>query len=252
MNLLEICAGSIESVLAARNGGADRVELCVGLEEGGLTPSVGLIHAAMAVTGIRKHVLIRPRGGDFLYTETEIGIMLDDIAASKAEGADGIVVGALTADGNIDTNAISRFVNAAGNMNVTFHRAFDMLRDTHTALEQLIDLGITRILTSGQAMTAEEGIPLIRNLIQKSKGRIIIMPGCGVTPDNANKIVSETGATEIHASAREIFPGKMLYHKNGVHMGKSGVDEYLLKETSANKVAKIKDSIKKSHKALSI
>lgn len=245
MRQLEICAGSIESVLAAQKGGADRVELCVGLDEGGLTPSVGLMRAAVAVQGIRKHVLIRPRGGDFLYTEAEKSIMLDDILAAKEMGADGVVIGALTCDGDVDTAAVARFVEAADGMSVTFHRAFDVLRDAELALEQLIDLGISRILTSGQASTAMDGTRIIRHLIQKSQGRISIMPGCGVTPDNIVSLLNETEAMEVHASARDYVRSGMVYRRSGVNMGKPGTDEYLIKDTSARIVAKMANLIKK-------
>lgn len=257
MKTLEVCTGSIISVLHAAEGGAHRVELCSGLDEGGLTPSIGLIQAAMQVEGLQKNVLIRPRGGDFLYTELEQDIMVDDIFAARRAGADGVVVGALTADGNIDVEACQRFLDAARGgyvdfaegdldeayilppMSVTFHRAFDMCRDAEAALEILIQLGFDRVLTSGQRATAEEGIPCLKKMVEQAAGRIVIMPGCGVSPANAAHILQETGATEIHASARASWPSKMQFRHEGVSMGKAGSDEYATKETDVATVKAI-------------
>lgn len=261
MHTLEVCTGSLTSVLHAAEGGAQRIELCSGLDEGGLTPSMGLIHAALQVDGIRKHVLIRPRGGDFLYTEAEQDIIVDDILAARRAGVDGVVVGALTADGEIDVEACQRFMDAAcgeyvdfaeGDLDeayilppvsVTFHRAFDMCSDPSRALEQLVELGFHRILTSGQAATAEEGIPVLRDLVKQAAGLIVIMPGCGVSPANAAHILQETGATEIHASARSSWPSRMLYRHKGVSMGKPGSDEFATKETDVEIVRQIVRSL---------
>lgn len=239
MTQLEICAGSLDSVWAAKIGGADRVELCVGLGEGGLTPSVGLLHAAMQVEGIRKNILIRPRGGDFLYTDAETDMMADDIAAAREAGADGVVIGALTSEGDIDLVAMRRMMAAANDMSVTFHRAFDVLRNPQHALEQLVGLGVDRILTSGQAASAETGIGMLRRLCSQAAGRISIMPGCGVSPANARSIVTETGVHEIHASARAAFRSGMAYRNEAVKMGNPNADEYLRMETSAEIVREI-------------
>ncbi len=238
---LEICAGSYDSALAALKGGADRVELCSALGEGGLTPSLGLVRAVVALPGLRKHVLIRPRGGDFLYSEEELQIMVDDIHIVRSEGVDGVVLGALTADGNIDICAMKHLMQAAGDMDVTFHRAFDLCRNPDEALEQIVDLGCSRLLTSGQASSAAEGIDLLSHLVELSAGRIIIMPGCGVDVGNAVDIISATGAREIHASARDSFPSKMNFRHAGVSMGKAGNDEYVRLETSEGLVARLKE-----------
>lgn len=261
MALLEVCTGSLQSVMNAAEGGAYRVELCSGLDEGGLTPSIGLIQAALQVDEVKKHVLIRPRGGDFLYSEAEIDIMVDDIFAARRAGVDGIVVGALTADGDVDLEACARFLDAARGeyvdfaegdleeayflppVSVTFHRAFDMCRNPQKALEQLIELGFDRVLTSGQQSTAEAGIGTIKELVRQANGRIVIMPGCGVNALNANKIVTETGACEIHASARSAVPSKMRYQHSGVSMGKAGSDEFSVKVTDVNIVQDIVASI---------
>lgn len=234
--LLEICAGSYEGALTAARYGAVRVELCSGLDEGGLTPSAGLIRSVCALEGIRKHVLIRPRGGDFLYTPEELRIMEADIRMAHELGADGVVVGALTADGDVDEEAAGRFVEAAGGMSVTFHRAFDLCADPFSALESVIRLGFHRLLTSGRAATAEKGIPLLKQLVERAGSRISVMPGCGVGPGNAAHILRETGAREIHASARERMDSRMRYRLENVTMGKSDSDEYSRLETSAEKV----------------
>lgn len=229
--ILEICAGSIESVIAARNGGAQRVELCSALSEGGLTPSVGLMRAARRVEGLKMHVLIRPRSGDFLYSREEIAIMRDDIRAAHDCGADGVVIGALNPCGTIDTDACAEMIAAAEEMSITFHRAFDMVSDADKALSEIIALGCHRILTSGLQPTAEEGIPMLRHLVEKAAGRIIIMPASGVSPQNARKIITMTGANEIHASARSEKRSGMTYRNSDVTMGAKDADEFARMET---------------------
>ncbi len=243
MPILEICAGSVESAIAARNGGAERIELCAALEIGGVTPSAGIIAEARKIEGLQLNVIIRPRGGDFLYNVYEAESMLRDIELCKQLGADGVVIGALTAEGDIDTALCKRLITAADGMSVTFHRAFDMCRDPHKALEELIAMGCDRVLTSGQAATAEAGIPLLKKLAEQAAGRIIIMPGCGVNSSNAAAILRATGAVEIHASARMSVGSGMLFRHSGVSMGNSGSDEYARKETCEEEVKRIVGSI---------
>lgn len=243
MALLEICAGSVESAIAARNGGAERIELCAALEIGGVTPSAGVITEARKVEGLVLNVIIRPRGGDFLYNGYEVACMEKDICTCKRLGADGVVIGALTAEGDIDTATCKRLIAAADGMSITFHRAFDMCRNPKEALEQLISLGCHRVLTSGQAATAEAGIPLLKELVEQANGRIIIMPGCGVNSGNAANILHATGAGEIHASARKSVGSGMLFRHRGVSMGNPDSDEYARKETDADEVRAIKESI---------
>lgn len=243
MAKLEICAGSVESVLAARNGGASRVELCAALEIGGITPSAGLIAQARKIEGIGLNVIIRPRGGDFLYDEYEVSCMEHDIHTCKALGADGVVIGALTADGDIDTTVCQRLIAAADGMSITFHRAFDMCRNPQKALEDIITMGCHRVLTSGQAATATQGIPLLKKLIHQADRRIIIMPGCGVNSSNAAHILQETGATEIHASARTSVESGMRFRHCGVSMGSPHSDEYARKETNEAEVKRIAAAI---------
>lgn len=238
---LEICAGSWQSAQAAALGGAHRIELCSALSEGGLTPSAGLLRQCLSLHDrLKVHVLIRPRQGDFVYTPQEIAIMADDIRTAVQCGADGVVIGALTPQGEVDLKACQCLIEAANGVeNITFHRAFDLCRDPFQSMEQIMDLGCNRILTSGQSRTAFEGIPMLRQLVERSAGRIIIMPGCGVGVDNASRILKETGATEIHASARSAFASSMQYRKDSVHMGAAGADEYSWLETDAHIVHQI-------------
>ena len=244
MKILEICAGSVESAIAARDGGAQRIELCAALEVGGVTPSAGLIAEARKVNGLTLNVIIRPRGGDFLYNEYEVACMEEDIRTCRSLGVDGVVIGALTAEGDIDSAACQRLINAAEGMSVTFHRAFDMCRNPQKALEELIALGCHRVLTSGQAATAQTGIPLLKELVKQADNRIIIMPGCGVNSNNAAKILQATGANEIHASARKSVGSGMIFRHSGVSMSNPDSDEYARKETDVNEVRANVNSIK--------
>lgn len=198
---LEVCCGDIQSVLAAKEGGADRIELCQALEVDGLTPSAEMMAEAIGL-GIPVQVLIRPREGDFVYDEAEVETMLKEIRLAKRLGANGVVIGALKSDGSIDEETIRRLVSEATGLSITFHRAFDVCSQPTEALEQIVSLGCHRLLTSGQAPSAEQGIPLIKKLVEQSCGRLIIMPGAGVNQENARRILSETGAHEIHGSLR--------------------------------------------------
>jgi copper homeostasis protein len=217
MRIVEVCAGDIQSAQAAAQGGAQRIELCAALELDGLTPSAGLIEAARALPNLKLHVLIRPREGNFVYDANEVEIMYNDILLAKRLGADGVVIGALTWDGDIDVNTCRHLIEAAEGMQVTFHRAFDQCNDPQKALEEIISLGCTRILTSGQKATAEAGIPLLKQLVDQANGRIIIMPGAGVNTENAWRILHETGATEIHGSFRSDQKGRMITDANIVN-----------------------------------
>ena len=198
---LEVCCADLQSVRAAKEGGAHRVELCQALGLDGLTPSAGMIETAVSM-GIPVQVLIRPREGNFVYSQDEVHCMQRDIRQARQLGANGVVIGALKPDDSIDVETIRRLVGEAENLSITFHRAFDVCTQPEEALEQIISLGCHRLLTSGQAPTAEQGIPMLQRLVKQSAGRIIIMPGAGVTPQNAHRILSETGAREIHGSLR--------------------------------------------------
>jgi len=195
----EVCCGSLDDVRAAVLGNADRVELCSALEVGGVTPSAGMIEQAVAM-GIPVQVLIRLRSGNFVYSAEEVEAMCADIQIAKQLGAHGVVIGALTPKGDIDINACRRMMESAQGLSVTFHRAFDECRDPFIALEQIISMGCDRILTSGQAPTAYEGISTLRSLVESAKSRIVILAGSGVTPDNVQQIIKETGVTEVHGT----------------------------------------------------
>jgi copper homeostasis protein len=217
--ICEICVDSVAGVKAARDCGAARVELCAGLLEGGITPSRGMIRAARKVSGIKLHVIIRPRGGDFLFDDDEFDTMHADIEAAKCEGADGVVIGQLAADGRIDVARTRELVTRIRPLAVTFHRAFDMTPDPFEALESLIELGVERILTSGQEASVLEGLPLIRALIEKAGQRIIVMPGGGITMRNAARIVEMARPREIHFAALELAHGGMSFRRPHVFMG---------------------------------
>lgn len=201
MRKLEVCCGDLQSVRAAIEGGAHRVELCEALELDGLTPSEAMMESAIGM-GIPVQVLIRVREGDFVYNKDEICKMRNDIRLARKLGAAGVVIGALMPDGSIDEEATRCMMDEAEGLSVTFHRAFDVCRKPKEALEKIISLGCHRLLTSGQATTAELGIPMLKKLIEQADGRIIIMPGAGVNPQNASRILEETGALEIHGSLR--------------------------------------------------
>lgn len=236
----EVCANSVESCLAAQAGGADRVELCVGIPEGGTTPSYGDIATARELlTHTRLHVIIRPRGGDFLYTPLEQRIMLKDIENARRLGADGVVFGCLTPEGDIDIALMKQLLEAAQGMSVTFHRAFDVCRQPKQALETLIQLGCHRILTSGAQPTAEQGIPLLKELQAQADGRIILLSGCGVNENNIARIASETGIREFHFSAREQLSSGMQFRNEAVSMGGTVcIDEYSRPVTTVERVRK--------------
>ncbi|TPG50414.1 copper homeostasis protein CutC [Rhodanobacter glycinis] len=209
--ILEIAANSVASALAAQDGGAGRVELCTALELGGLTPSHAQIALAREHLHIPLYVLIRPRAGDFLYSDLECETMQRDIETCATLGCDGVVLGVLDAEGKIDMPRCRALIAAAGNMGVTFHRAFDLTRDPLTALNDLIELGCERVLTSGAQASALEGAPLIRQLVERSAGRIVVMPGAGVDAGNIGKLHEITGASEFHASAKRRHPSGMQW-----------------------------------------
>jgi copper homeostasis protein len=215
----EICLDSVDGVRAAKAAGADRVELCADLMEGGITPSRGMIARARAVGGIRLQVIIRPRGGDFLYDDDEFAVMETDVDTAKAEGADGVVIGLLNADGTIDRERTAKLVARARPMAVTFHRAFDVTPDAFAALETLIALGVDRVLTSGQEETVLEGLPLLTRLMERAGDRIIIMPGGGITARNVGRIVAALKPKEMHFAALSLADGGMRFRRSHVFMG---------------------------------
>ena len=217
--ICEICVDSVAGVRAAREAGADRVELCGDLLEGGTTPSRGMIRRARAVAGIGLQVIIRPRGGDFLFDDDEFAIMQADIDTARDEGADGVVIGLLTEDGAVDAARTRALIAQARPLSVTFHRAFDMSRDPFEALETLIGLGVDRVLTSGQEASVLEGLPLIVELVRRAGDRIIVMPGGGITTRNIDRIVAAARPREIHFAALEPAVGGMRFRRHHVFMG---------------------------------
>ncbi|MBF6596842.1 MAG: copper homeostasis protein CutC [Fermentimonas sp.] len=233
---IEICANSVKSCLEAQKGGAYRVELCAGIPEGGTTPSYGDISLGRELLDIKLNIIIRPRGGDFLYSTLEHKIMLKDIEIAKKLGVDGVAIGCLTSNGEIDIIRNRELIEAAGEMSVTFHRAFDMCRDPFESLERIIDLGCDRILTSGQQPTADKGVELLKNLVSIGGDRIIIMPGSGVNANNISQLAIETGAKEFHFSAREPIESGMIYRNPNLKMGGTAVviNEFEVDVTSSN------------------
>lgn len=211
--LLEIAADGLRSAIAAEVGGADRIELCAGLGEGGTTPSHGVIAATRDAVDIPVFVLVRPRNGDFLYDSREIDAMCRDIRECAALGCEGVVIGALDADGGIDLAACKAMVAAAAGLEVTFHRAFDAVADRARSLEQAIDLGCTRILTSGGARSAPEGVDAIAESIRQAAGRITVLSGAGINAGNLADLVARSGGREFHASARGLVHSPMR-HRN--------------------------------------
>lgn len=237
----EICANSVESCLAAQEGGADRVELCAGIPEGGTTPSYGEIKLARKLlTKTKLHVIIRPRGGDFLYTPLELERMEEDIRICRELGVDGVVFGCLTEEGEIDREANRRLVELARPMSITFHRAFDRTADPMKALEDIISLGCNRILTSGQQPKAIDGISLLAQLEKKLKEYplppIQLLAGSGVNEENIRQIFDATGIHEYHFSARVNVVSKMKHYNHKVYMGAKGANESNSLVTSAEKV----------------
>jgi copper homeostasis protein len=239
--LLEVCANSVESALAAQQGGAARVELCENLYEGGTTPSHGDILLARKLLHIKLYVLIRPRGGDFLYTDVEYEVITADVKHCIEAGCDGIVLGMLNADGTVDKERCAKLVQMAKRMGVgvTFHRAFDMCADLDQALEDIISLGCERVLTSGGKSTAIEGSRIISELVKKAAGRIAIMPGSGINENNVEDLVRFTGVREVHSSARSRKQSQMLYKNDHIIMGDNYGDEYAFEQTNIDRVRAI-------------
>jgi copper homeostasis protein len=234
--MLEICIDGVASARASARGGADRVELCANLPEGGTTPSAGMIRAVRSAFTGGLMVIIRPRGYDFLCSEDEMQVMLHDIQVARELGADGIAIGCLTRNGRVDTRSCERLLSAAGSLDVTFHRAFDMTRSLSEALEDIIALGIRRILTSGGRPDAASGVSMIADLVRQSAGRASIMPGGGVTEENLALIVKSTGVREIHLSARAAVISEMEFRNPDCSMGIYSKDhEYEWREASAEK-----------------
>ncbi len=208
---LEVIGFDLASCLIAEQYGADRIELCANPHDGGTTPSWGTISAARQATSVQLFPIIRPRGGDFLYSDSEFDAMTADIEQCRQLGCDGVVIGMLLSDGSVDARRCAALIDQAGSMQVTFHRAFDRVQDPMRSLEQIIDLGCTRILTSGLCPTADAGKDMLRALVEAAGDRITIMPGSGVRVANIVELAEFTGATAFHSSARSTCASAMDY-----------------------------------------
>jgi copper homeostasis protein len=241
---LEVCANGYESALAAQLGGADRVELCDNLQEGGTTPSYGQIRLCKQQLTIAIWPIIRPRGGDFLYSDDEFQIMLDDVSVCKQLNCDGIVTGILTADGHIDEARMLEIISMAHPLPVAFHRAFDMTQNMNAALETLIKLGIVRVLSSGGAENALSGAEVLRGLVKQAQGRIALMPGSGITVQNIETLIASIGAPAYHTSAKVQAESMMQYRNDNATMARDN-NAYGYGVTDANLVELMVDQLKK-------
>jgi len=246
MALLEICCYSVECAVTAQQQGADRIELCAAPKEGGLTPSYGVLKSARQAVSIPVHPIIRPRGGDFCYTAGEFSAMLEDIALVRDLGFPGLVIGLLDEDGNVDMPRMRQVMDAAKGLAVTFHRAFDMCKNPMQAFDNLAELGVARILTSGQQSSAEKGLQLITELKAHS-GVLKIMAGAGVRASNLNLFLN-AGVEELHSSAGKWMPSPMRYRNTGLSMSTDAeADEYSRYGVDGESVAVMKSLIERHH-----
>ncbi|MDL2250019.1 copper homeostasis protein CutC [Lachnospiraceae bacterium OttesenSCG-928-J05] len=236
--MLEICVDSVESAIAAQKGGAKRLELCSNLIIGGTTPTPSLYLAVREAVEIDINVLIRPRFGDFCYTEAEFGIIRRDIQTYRELGANGVVIGILRPEGILNTENMQILMKEAGEMAVTLHRAFDVCRDPFATMEESICLGIQTILTSGQESSALAGAKLLQKLEARAAGRIQILGGAGVTPANLEELRRRTGLCQFHMSGKKVIDSEMTFRKEGVPMGLPGLSEYSIWRTDEEEIKK--------------
>lgn len=242
--VVEVAVDSVDGAVAAVAGGADRLELCSNLREGGLTPSLGLFETARAAVTVPVFVMLRPRPGDFLYDRGELAAMRRDAAHFRAAGANGLVAGILTADGSIDTGPLGELFAVGEGLPCTCHRAFDLCRDPDQALSDLLELGTARVLTSGQAPSAPLGSDRIRRLVLAAGDRLTVLAGAGVRDDNVAALVEATGVREVHLSATTWQPSAMRFRRDGVPMGNPVPnDEYLLRATDPALVARVRQAL---------
>ena len=243
--ILEACVNSAVSAVNAQEGGADRVELCENMPDGGCTPSAGTIRFARQKLKIPIMVMIRPRGSDFLYSEDEFEIMKHDILMAKELGADGVVFGILTREGSIDAERMGILAELSRPMQVTCHRAFDMTADAFKALDCLMKLKIERVLTSGQSDSALLGASMLRDLISHGNKRIIVMPGHGIKEHNLHEVSLHTGASEFHLYLTKQVPSSMNFHRDGVKMGKPDQSEYAYEMVDASRIRNAREILYK-------
>lgn len=237
---LECCVDSVESAIQAKNGGADRLELCSNLVIGGTTPTLALYQQIREHVDIRIHVLIRPRFGDFLYSDQELRIIMKEIDMFREAGADGIVIGCLKKDGNLDCDAMHRLIEHSGQMSITLHRAFDMCKDPFRTLKEANAIGIHTILTSGCKSSCLKGVDLLRQLCIKAEGNISIMAGAGVDDASVRILLQETDITAFHMSGKKIVESGMQFRNPAVSMGIPGMSEYEIWRTDSEAVAAVR------------
>jgi len=239
--VIEVCVDSMESALAAVAGGADRLEVCAALGEGGLTPSIGFVELLRQRVQVPLAVMVRPRGGDFCYSPDEFEVMRRDLVRLKAVGADLFVFGLLTPSGGVDVERTRELIAMARPLSVTFHRAFDMTRDPRAALEALIGLGCERVLTSGQEKSVLEGLDLLAELVAQAGDRILVVPGGGITERNLPRILRECDAREFHVSASTSRDSRMEFRNTRIPMGRTlAAPEYLQSVADAGRVARFR------------
>lgn len=244
---VEICVESVAGVRAARAGGAQRVELCCALGEGGLTPSAGAIEAAVAVGGIEVVVLVRPRGGDFLYSAEEFALLERDIVRTRELGAQGVAVGCLDDDGRIDAERLARLVECARPLVVCFHRAFDLVREPERELETLAALGVTRVLCGGGARTAFEGRTRLAALVRAARGRVAVVAAGGVRPENAAALVRACGVAEVHLSAAARVESAMRFRNAAPQLGSArAAEDYAHWDTDESHVRALVESLREA------
>jgi copper homeostasis protein len=237
--VVEACVDAIDSALEAERGGAGRLELCGELLQGGVTPSAGLIAAVWDRVDIPLFVLMRPRTGDFLYTDDELDVMRRDIEQLKALGVDGIAIGALTAEGGVDEALMRSLIALARPMSVTFHRAFDLVRDQEAALESLVALGVDRVLTSGGAATAMEGAASIARMVQRVGDRMIVIAGGSITAANVADVIAASGVTEVHVRGAARVESAMTHRPDAVSLSKAGAGDYDRSVTRADEIRRV-------------
>ncbi|WP_373766459.1 copper homeostasis protein CutC [Glaesserella sp.] len=241
--LIEICVDNLESLMTANQFPIQRIELCSALSVGGITPNYGLLKRAVEMSTLPLAVMIRPRAGDFLYSEYEVQVMFNDIEMARNLGINHIVIGALTADAEIDMDTTRALMTVAQGMDVTFHRAFDLCRDPYIALEQLIELGCDYVLTSGQAPNALQGVTILKQLIAQAGNRIQIMAGCGITAENVTELMRQTGVSALHFSAKSERQSAMAA-TSAATMGSNAEQDRRMIVTDPIKVADILQRIK--------
>ncbi|EGU49347.1 copper homeostasis protein cutC [Vibrio ichthyoenteri ATCC 700023] len=242
---IEVCIDNLESLHQAIAGGTDRIELCSSLALGGLTPSFGFMQRAAALSSIPVYAMIRPRQGDFIYDQDDIDAMLLDIKAAAQAGLQGVVFGVLTAQGHINMAQAVRLMATATecNLGVTFHRAIDQCSDIEQALEQIAQLGCERILTSGLAPNVEQGVPVLKQMVEQADGRFAIMAGAGLTADNVGVITAKTGVMQVHLSGKSTRQSLMETVSDEVKMGNNAIDDFIIPVTDSNKIAAVAHSL---------